>query len=527
MRKLGILATIALALAACSSDDTQSVVDPSYSSDTETNGSSSSVEPLCSGSITSSNSSADSLSSSSVTSSSAKVPTSDGSVITLGEVIDSRDGNVYKTTVIGNQVWMAENLRFDVQEYLEKGPYQLADTIEDYESGAIYTTLLYFYQESDDMYSKEITNYYYWKMAIDSAGIFSTDASECAKTGDCTKQGHIRGICPEGFHVPDSMEVEQLYRAVGGKCLAAKDLRAESNVWRSLISMIYELEPATDKYGFSATPDGCFVSAWWDAYEAPVVSHSAEKPVIFLTNKRGQTWGFNDQDEQGYTDGVFHSFIHNDGNHLYTMRCLRDEPAGVDWVDPPEPQAPVTPEFEYGEFTDERDGKTYQTVVVNGKTWMNQNLAYLLEDESGFTCEHPLIGVKVDCEKEFYIDSSYCNGSMAKACKNYGRFYTWEQAKKACPAGFHLPDTDEMNDFVYSPNPYTVYYGECYARDLDFSKQYDLAIHNHLMHDLLGNMSEFEFWSSTQDPKHENHVFTSNYRGLTKNYVAHVRCIKD
>ena len=296
MKKIGLFVTIALALASCSSDDAESIADPLYSSDTGT---------------------------SSESSSSATVPTSGGSV-TLGEIVDSRDGNVYKTTVIGNQVWMAENLRFDVQEYLEKGPYLLADPNEELdECTSIYSALYNFY-----FYSERKSNYYYWKMAIDSAGLFSSNASECAKTGDCSKQGHIRGICPEGFHVPDSAEVEELYIAVGGRDLAAKDLREESYDWINSYLEINYIKTTKDKYGFSAAPDGHIAYALWDQCLVP--DHVSDPPVEFLTNKNRQTWGIDDNDDKDAHDGVFHSFIHDELDYFYSMRCLRDEPAGVD-----------------------------------------------------------------------------------------------------------------------------------------------------------------------------------------------------
>ena len=70
----------------------------------------------------------------------------------------------------------------------------------------------------------------------------------------------------------------------------------------------------------------------------------------------------------------------------------------------------------FSSFKDARDGQTYQTVQLMGKTWMAQNLNFDLGNESWLFDDNPENG------------------------KKYGRLYSWEAANEACPAGVAIAD---------------------------------------------------------------------------------------
>ena len=154
-------------------------------------------------------------------------------------LIDVRDSKEYKIVYIGDQVWMAENLNYDVPD-----------------------------NDTDVCYSNNPSNCVTYGRLYNWSTAMGIDASYNSSL--YTASAKHRGICPAGWHIPSDAEWTALTDFVGGASTAGSKLKAASG-WNSGGN-------GTDDYGFSALPGGYGFSGgsflnvgsygyWWSASE--------------------------------------------------------------------------------------------------------------------------------------------------------------------------------------------------------------------------------------------------------------------
>lgn len=186
--------------------------------------------------------------------------------------VDPRDNQEYRVACIGGQTWMAENLNF-------AGAGICFDGRTDHCS--IYGRL----------YTKEEA----------TGGIESN-----------TNPSNVRGICPEGWHIPSMAEWMELFNNTCGIENAGKLLKANSELWE---------EPeywGTDIYGFGILPSGtCYTDS-----DGNLDCANEGDDAIFLTSSPSLNPG-------GHTvffqESHFISTISPSPNEKINCRCVKDK----------------------------------------------------------------------------------------------------------------------------------------------------------------------------------------------------------
>lgn len=154
----------------------------------------------------------------------AKVRTTDTARIEVAWYLtDSRDQQRYRIVKIGTQTWMMQNLNFKTSR-----SRTVATDPDGAKYGAVYT----------------------WADAL------GMDDSCDTKVCSTLVNSPVRGVCPEGWHVPDYDEWATLITHVGGANLYAPYLKSRDGGWRDY--------RGTDPFGFRALNGA---SEWWSTQE--------------------------------------------------------------------------------------------------------------------------------------------------------------------------------------------------------------------------------------------------------------------
>jgi uncharacterized protein (TIGR02145 family) len=173
------------------------------------------------------------------------------------------------------------------------------------------------------------------------------------------------------------------------------------------------------------------------------------------------------------------------------------------------------------------DGNTYQTIEMNGQTWMAGNLR-----TTRYADGTP-------------VDSCWCYGGDQAKCEEYGRIYAWPAAMKGdttanvqgvCPDGWHLPAKEDWLALIDHFGPAQ----SGTELKVKGSTGFDARYGGYRFEDGSFNYEgEFVyFWTSSRYPDepyttHAWHVFLGKdipilYRNINPQARGHyVRCVKD
>lgn len=398
---------------------------------------------------------------------------------------DPRDGNTYNIVRIGNQCWMAENLK-----YL---PSVVGPATSDAGTAYYY---VYGYNGTSVAAAKATANYSDYGVLYNFMA--ATDGNWMGST---TNPSGIQGPCPSGWHVPSLSEWTQMtnflsatpqYWCDNNSGNYAKSLASTSG-WANSVNTcaVGNNQATSNSSGFNVFAGGFYNSSsslfdgmgLWTHYR--VTDH--------LSGALAQNRFISSQNANVQTGDI------QKANGHY-IRCVRDDcpylttpvgtshttsPTQIQWnwgavtdatgykISTANDYSTATDigltttyaqsvsygtcgEFtlyiwaynncgvsntgiliEDNSFTDVRDGKEYTTVQVGNQCWMKENLNYA-------------------------AGGSWCYDNNSSNCDTYGRLYNWTTLMNGsassssnpsgvqgqCPDGWHLPSDSEWTELT-------------------------------------------------------------------------------
>ena len=203
------------------------------------------------------------------------------------------DGNYYDVVPIGEQIWMAENLK--TTHYADGTSLVDGTGVGSIEGD--YTTKYQFAYDDDPSNAEIYGRLYTW------AAVMNNEASSN------TNPSNVQGVCPDNWHVPSRAEWDELGDFVGGEESAGGMLKETSyNFW------MYPNTAASNESGFNVLPAGIrnftsFINIGYNAnYWASTATYSKKAHKLKF---------FHDDSKIEFSDLPYKNTGHS-------IRCVKD-----------------------------------------------------------------------------------------------------------------------------------------------------------------------------------------------------------
>lgn len=308
-----------------------------------------------------------------------------------GELLDTRDDQVYRTIEIGTQTWMAQNLNYST---------------------------------------------------IDSK-CYDGSAANCKKYGRLYLQSEAKSVCPTGWHLPSEKEwnvLNDYVDGINGTDAVGTSLKA-LGVWDDISSV----SKGTDLVGFSGLPSVYFgsVSAcggvkthglYWTADVNEYRCLLSDNDILYdYTDSYAATYGMSVRCLKGAAQTTplssSSSVAVPKSSSSVSSQTAKYDCSKYNCVTTEYLNQDMLAAGKYGEYLDERDTMVYRTIKIGSQVWMAQNLNHKMK-------------------------VSYCLNDTASYCAKYGRLYEYDSASNACPSGWRLPTIADWQDLYDTVESY-------------------------------------------------------------------------
>lgn len=374
--------------------------------------------------------------------------------IEYGTMRDSRDGQVYKTVVVNGQTWMAENLNYARHKGGESFCFNM-----------------------DTAYCELYGRLYARDVAMDTSVCYYKFPCELGSKP-------VQGVCPSGWHIPSYNEALSLKYLVEGKSSALRSAKG----WKPTVP------PGTDIYGLSFVGTGALWPNNGSSFKSMgtagyiwVYEPSTNSSYLSVNGESVSVSGFttfpvhlpvrciadkapaSSSSAKSSSSGVSSSSVKSSSSvssSLFSSSSVSSSSAKSSSSARSSSSESSSSEessssfdktvlfnsaVSYGEMTDSRDGQTYRTLNIAGRTWMAENLNFA--DSS----KHPILK-----------GNNRCYDDDPSECVTFGRLYSREAAlndsrctcyngtcpsmsgnvQGICPSGWHIPSKSEAEQLA-------------------------------------------------------------------------------